>query len=86
MTTLSPAAQAVIEDFNTPFVPPDLINIGSDYGNIGRFYWSNQMTFRIQQWGEDFYEETAFELPGVGAFLWTKFDWVGWVMGGFDHE
>jgi hypothetical protein len=75
----------MIEDWETPFIPEDTIKIDSNGGNIGRFYWSNQVTFSIEQWGHNnFYEATVYELPGISAFLWSEFDWVGWLMGGFE--
>lgn len=73
------------EQWETPFTPAELINIGPGGGNIGPFHWSNQVTFIIEQWGDnEFYESTIYEIPGVCAFLWSEFDWVAWMMGGFD--
>lgn len=73
------------ETWETPFIPENTIKINSNGGNIGRFYWSNQATFSIEQWGHNnFYEATVYELPGISAFLWSEFDWVGWLMGGFE--
>lgn len=67
------------------FAPEQFIRIGSSGGNIGRFHWSNQATLVAEQYGDNFREITRFELPGCSAFLWREFDWVGWLMGGFDH-
>lgn len=72
-------------DWEKPFIPEDTLKIDSNGGNIGRFYWSNQVTFSIEQWGHNnFYEATVYELPGVSVFLWSEFDRVGWLMGGFE--
>ena len=75
--------QALLESsWETPFIPKDTIRITSDGGNIGRFYWNNQVILSIEQWGIDnFYEATICELPGYSAFLWSEFDWIGWLMG-----
>ena len=72
------------EQWETPFTP-ELIRIGTDGGNIGRFHWNNQAILIIEQWGDNgFYEITTHELPGFCAFLWSEFDWMGWLMGGFE--
>jgi hypothetical protein len=76
-----------IETWMKPFVPADPINISSDSGNIGRFYWQNKVTYSIEQWGDNnFYEIVISELNGVSAFLWTEFDWIAWVMGGWNND
>jgi hypothetical protein len=70
-----------VETWMTPFVPADPINISSDSGNIGRFYWQNKATLNIEQWGDNnFYEVVVSEFNGEFAFLWTEFDWIAWVI------
>jgi hypothetical protein len=39
------------DTWETPFIPEYTIRIDSNGGNIGRFYWSNQTTLIIEQWG-----------------------------------
>jgi len=72
------------EDWQQSFEPPFLVDIDSNRGNIGRFYWQNQNTLIVEQWGENnFYEKTTTTLPGYCAWLFSYFDWIGWCMGGF---
>jgi hypothetical protein len=74
------------DDWKIPFMPAEFISIRPDGGNIGRFFWGNQMTFSMEQWGNDgFYEASVSELSGTCAFLWTEFDYGAWLMGGFDY-
>ena len=69
----------------TIFIPEDAIKIDSNGGNIGRFYWENQATFRVEQIDKNHFSDTAIgEAPGYSTFIWTRNEWVGWLMGGFD--
>jgi hypothetical protein len=68
----------------TIFIPEDIIKIGSNGGNIGRFYWENQATYMVELIDTDeSFEITIGELPGRSAFIWTRNEWVGWLMGGY---
>jgi|688.fasta_scaffold2359776_2 hypothetical protein len=68
----------------TIFIPEDIIKIGPNGGNIGRFYWENQATFRAEQIDKNNFRETAIgEAPGYSTFIWTRNEWVGWLMGGY---
>lgn len=73
-----------VNDWQQPFEPLFLVDIDSNGGNIGRFYWQNQSTLIAEQWGENnFHEKTITTLPGYCAWLFSYFDWIGWCMGGF---
>ena len=75
-----------VNDWQQPFEPLFLVDIDSDGGNIGRFYWQNQCTFIVEQWGEnDFHEKSITTVPGYCAWLFNYACWIGWCMGGFCH-
>ncbi len=74
-----------INDWEQPFEPLFPIDVDCHGGNIGRFYWQNQQTLIVEQWGDNFHEKTITTVPGYCGWLFNKACWIGWCMGGFCH-
>ena len=78
-----------------PFTPKQFIRIDSNGGNIGRFYWCNQLTLSIEVWdnSRDPFklgapswwkhcptEVNSSEITGASSLIFNLGDWWNWVL------
>jgi hypothetical protein len=69
----------VDEAADTPFMFDTFIDVDSNGGNVGRFTWTNQSTFR--SYTMELLRGQHYEVPGSFGFIGTLGDWWLWLLG-----